>query len=96
MIDPARSTVVAWYDVLPDDLAELVARLQAAAVACLGTACRLRHPDQVHATLIGLEHQFLARGRLVPGAAALGHVSDPAPQLDRAGANLSSGDLHWL
>ena len=55
MIDPARSTVVAWYDVLPDDLAELVARLQAAAVACLGTACRLRHPDQVHATLIGLE-----------------------------------------
>jgi hypothetical protein len=51
MIDPARSTVVAWYDTLPDGLARLVARLQ----GVLGEVGMPRHPDQVHATLVGLE-----------------------------------------
>ena len=31
----------------------------------------------------GLQHQLLARGRVVPGAAALGHVPDPAAHLAR-------------
>jgi hypothetical protein len=51
MIDPTRSTVVAWYDTLPDDLARLVERLH----GLLDEGCVTRHPDQVHATLIGLE-----------------------------------------
>jgi hypothetical protein len=54
-VDPTRSTVVAWYDTLPDALARLVARVQAVGVAALGTAFVPRDPAQVHATLIGLE-----------------------------------------
>ena len=54
-VDPARSTVVAWYDRLPDGLDRLVARIQATAVATLGAAFTPRDPAQVHATLIGLE-----------------------------------------
>ena len=54
-VDPTRSTVVAWYDTLPDALARLVARVQAAGVAALGAAFVPRDPAQVHATLIGLE-----------------------------------------
>jgi hypothetical protein len=55
MIDPAQSTVVAWYDTLPDGLARLLGRLRAVLVSSLGDACVPRQPDQVHATLIGLE-----------------------------------------
>jgi hypothetical protein len=55
VIDPARSTVVAWYDPLPDDLAHLVTRVQTLAGAALGAAFTPRDPAQVHATLIGLE-----------------------------------------
>lgn len=53
--DPACSTVVAWYDALPEALARLTARLQAAAVDELGDAFAPRHCEQVHATLVGLE-----------------------------------------
>ena len=52
---PSRTTVVAWYDTLPDDLALLVDRVQAAADRLLGEAFTARDPEQVHATLIGLE-----------------------------------------
>jgi len=55
LIDPARSTVVAWYDTLPDALARLVAHVQAMATGFLGAAFVARDPSQVHATLIGLE-----------------------------------------
>jgi hypothetical protein len=55
LIDPTRSTVVAWYDELPDGLARLVARVQATAATVLGAAFAARDPAQVHATLIGLE-----------------------------------------
>lgn len=54
-MNPARSTVVAWYERLPDDLDRLVARIQALAAARLGAAFAARDPAQVHATLIGLE-----------------------------------------
>lgn len=55
MIDPARSTVVAWYDRLPDALAGLVGEVQATATALLGDAFTPRDPAEVHATLVGLE-----------------------------------------
>jgi hypothetical protein len=55
VIDPTRSTVVAWYEELPDGLARLVARVQAAAAGALGVAFTARDPAQVHATLVGLE-----------------------------------------
>jgi hypothetical protein len=55
LIDPVRSTVVAWYDALPGGLAQLVARMQGTATACFGAAFVPRDPAQVHATLIGLE-----------------------------------------
>lgn len=55
MIDPRRSTVVAWYDRLPDDLDRLVGRLHALAAASLGVAFTPRDPGQIHATVIGLE-----------------------------------------
>ncbi len=55
MIDPARSTVVAWYDALPEGLDRLVARVRSLASAVLGAAFAPRDPAQVHATLIGLE-----------------------------------------
>ena len=47
------------------------------AALCLGLA---------HAVQPGLEHQLLAGGDLVPGAAALGDVADPAAHLARVGA----------
>ncbi|HSU11033.1 MAG TPA: hypothetical protein VLK57_17680 [Pseudonocardia sp.] len=53
--DPSRSTVVAWYDTLPDDLAVLVEQVQASAGRLLGDAFTARDPAQVHATVIGLE-----------------------------------------
>jgi hypothetical protein len=53
--DPSRSTVVAWYDTLPDDLALLVGQVQASAGRLLGDAFTTRDPAQVHATVIGLE-----------------------------------------
>jgi hypothetical protein len=53
--DPSRSTVVAWYDTLPDDLALLVGQVQASAARLLGGAFTARDPAQVHATVIGLE-----------------------------------------
>jgi hypothetical protein len=55
IVDPSRTTVVAWYDTLPDSLALLVDRVQAAANRLLGDAFTARAPEQVHATLIGLE-----------------------------------------
>jgi hypothetical protein len=54
-IDPTRSTVVAWYDPLPEALEQLVARIHAVGEAFLGTAFVPRAPAQIHATLIGLE-----------------------------------------
>lgn len=54
-IDPARSTVVAWYDPLPEGLDALVARVQERAAEGLGAAFTARDPAQVHATLVGLE-----------------------------------------
>jgi hypothetical protein len=53
--DPSRSTVVAWYDTLPDHLALLVGQVQASADRLLGNAFTARVPAQVHATVIGLE-----------------------------------------
>lgn len=53
--DPSRSTVVAWYDPLPDGLAQLVDRSQTTAQRLLGSAYTPRRPEQVHATLVGLE-----------------------------------------
>ena len=55
LIDPIRSTVVAWYAELPDGLARLVTRIHATAAASLGAAFTARDPAQVHATLVGLE-----------------------------------------
>lgn len=55
MIDPRCSTVVAWYDRLPDPLDRLVGRLHALAATSLGAAFAPRDPEQIHATLIGLE-----------------------------------------
>ena len=40
--DPSRSTVVAWYDTLPDGLALLVERVQATAGRLLGGAFTAR------------------------------------------------------
>jgi hypothetical protein len=54
-VNPASSTVVAWYERLPGGLDRLVARIQALAAARLGTAFAPRDPAQIHATLIGLE-----------------------------------------
>ena len=54
-IDPIRSTVVAWYDELPDALVQLVARIHAVGTAFLGDAFAPRDPAQIHATVIGLE-----------------------------------------
>ena len=53
--DPSRSTVVAWYETLPDELALLVERVQVGAGQLLGDTFTPREPTQVHATLIGLE-----------------------------------------
>ena len=53
--DPSRSTVVAWYETLPEDLALLVERVQVGAGRLLGDTFTPRDPAQVHATLIGLE-----------------------------------------
>ena len=53
--DPARSTVVAWYETLPEALALLVERVQADAGRLLGDTFTPRDHTQVHATLIGLE-----------------------------------------
>jgi hypothetical protein len=53
--DPSRSTVVAWYETLPEALALLVERAQAGAAQLLGDTFTPRDPTQVHATLIGLE-----------------------------------------
>jgi hypothetical protein len=55
MIDPARRTVVAWYETLPAALDRLVARLQDLTAAHLGAGFAPRDPGQVHATLVGLE-----------------------------------------
>jgi hypothetical protein len=55
VIDPVRSTVVAWYDELPEALAQLVGRIHAAGAAFLGDAFVPRDPAQIHATMIGLE-----------------------------------------
>lgn len=55
IVDPTRATVVAWYDTLPDGLARLVDRVQAAADRLLGDSFTARDPEQVHATVIGLE-----------------------------------------
>jgi hypothetical protein len=75
-VNPARSTVVAWYERLPDGLDRLVARIQALAGAHVGTAFAARDPAQVHATLIGLER---APDPFDPGplAAYLGAVLTP-------------------
>jgi hypothetical protein len=53
--DTSRTTIVAWYDALPDDLAVLVDRAQTTAGRLLGDAFTARRPEQVHATLVGLE-----------------------------------------
>ena len=66
-VDPARSTVVAWYDPLPDALATLVTRIHATGTASLGDAFVPRDPAQIHATLIGLER---ATGPFDPGPLA--------------------------
>lgn len=55
VIDPARSTVVAWYDRPPDALVRLVDDVRATCAATLGDAFVARDPGQVHATLVGLE-----------------------------------------
>ena len=65
--DPSRTTVVAWYDRLPDDLAPLVDRAQATAARLLGAGFTARCPEQVHATLVGLE---LAHGPFDPAPLA--------------------------
>ena len=55
IVDPSRTTVVAWYDPLPDGLALVVDRVQTTAVRLLGDAFTVRKPEEVHATLVGLE-----------------------------------------
>lgn len=55
IVDPSRSTVVAWYDALPDALSRLVTRIHTVGTASLGDAFTPRDPAQIHATLIGLE-----------------------------------------
>jgi hypothetical protein len=54
-VNPRSSTVVAWYERLPDALDRLVGRLHTVAAAGLGAAFVPRDPGQIHATLIGLE-----------------------------------------
>jgi hypothetical protein len=53
--DPSRTTVVAWYDPLPAGLAQVVDRVQTSAVRLLGDGFTIRRPEQVHATVVGLE-----------------------------------------
>jgi hypothetical protein len=53
--DPSRSTVVAWYDTLPDGLAAVIDQAQSTTGRLLGTAFTARPAEQVHATLVGLE-----------------------------------------
>ena len=55
IVDPSRTTVVAWYDPLPDGLAQVVERVQTTVFPLLGDAFTIRKPEQVHATLVGLE-----------------------------------------
>ena len=62
--DPSWTTVVAWYDPLPDGLASLVDRVQATADRLLREAFSARDLEQVHATVIGLEQ---ATGPFDPG-----------------------------
>jgi len=77
VIDPRRSTVVVWYDRLPDALDRLVGRLQVLVGTALGGAFTARDPGQIHATVIGLER---APDPLDPGplAAHLRAVLTPA------------------
>jgi hypothetical protein len=54
-----------------------------------GPTARLGLADPVQP---GLQHELLARGGLVPRAAALGDVADPAAHLARFAAQVGSGD----
>ena len=85
--DPSRTTVVAWYDTLPDGLALLVDRVQAAADRLLGDAFTARDPEQVHATLIGLERAAApfdpAPLAGAPARGAVAAVDDPVRRLRR-------------
>lgn len=55
VVDARRASVVAFYGELPGALSELVGRLQRTAADRLGPAFAPRRPEQVHATVIGLE-----------------------------------------
>lgn len=55
-VDADRSSVVAYYGGPPDPLAELVRRVQRSVTDRLGPAFVPRAPDEVHATVIGLEN----------------------------------------
>ena len=60
-----------------------------ASSASAARALRLGLADAVHP---GLQHQLLAGGGLVPGAAALGDVADAAAHLARVLAQVGAGD----
>ena len=91
--DPSRSTVVAWYETLPDDLALLVERVQVGAGRLLGDTFTPRDPTQVHATLIGLE-SAPAPFDPAPLAAHLREALSP-PWTIRFGG-FAPGDRRWL
>ena len=90
--DPSRSTVVAWYETLPDELALLVERVQVGACRLLGDTFTPRDPTQVHATLIGLE-SAPAPFDPAPLAAHLREALSP-PWTIRFGG-FSPGDRRW-
>ena len=91
--DPSRSTVVAWYETLPEDLALLVERVQVGAGRLLGDTFTPRDPTQVHATLIGLE-SAPAPFDPAPLAAHLREALSP-PWTIRFGG-FAPGDRRWL
>ena len=90
--DPSRSTVVAWYETLPDELALLVERVQVGACRLLGDTFTPRDPTQVHATLIGLE-SAPAPFDHTPLAAHLREALSP-PWTIRFGG-FAPGDRRW-
>ena len=90
--DPSRSTVVAWYETLPEELALLVERVQVGAGRLLGDTFTPRDPTQVHATLIGLE-SAPAPFDPAPLAAHLREALSP-PWTIRFGG-FAPGDRRW-
>jgi hypothetical protein len=93
IVDTSRTTVVAWYDPLPDGVAQVVDRVQTAAVRQLGDAFTARAPEQVHATLVGLER---ARAPFDPAPLAAHLRATLTPPLTVRFGGFAPGDRRYL